>query len=101
MRTSFSLRECAAVGFIVLTLLVLLFPALRIARERAARQQLRRTFVRLPRTWDAAMLVSRCFNTAMQPTTIDGVDLGPGDWRSMTTAADITRNDGRPASKEE
>ena len=44
----------------------------------------------VPRSWDAAMLVSRCFNPTSQPATIDGIELGPGDYRSMTRFSDVT-----------
>jgi hypothetical protein len=42
-----------------------------------------------PRTWDAAMLVSRYFNPTPFPMKFDDVTLQPGDWRSMTTFADV------------
>jgi hypothetical protein len=44
-----------------------------------------------PRTWDAAMLPSKVFNTsqAIDGVTINGILLGPGDYRSMTNFASI------------
>jgi hypothetical protein len=48
-----------------------------------------------PRTWDAAMLVCRAFNISTAVNTVDlggfkPGTLGPRDYRSMTTFADVT-----------
>jgi prepilin-type N-terminal cleavage/methylation domain-containing protein len=43
-----------------------------------------------PRTWDAAMLACRVFNASKQEAMIDGIRLGPADFRAMTRFQDIT-----------
>jgi hypothetical protein len=42
-----------------------------------------------PRTWDGAMLVSKVFNTAAGTQVIQGISLGTGDFRAMTSFADV------------
>jgi prepilin-type N-terminal cleavage/methylation domain-containing protein len=39
--------------------------------------------------WDGSMLPSRLFNTSANSLAVQGVTLGPADWRSMTTFASI------------
>lgn len=43
----------------------------------------------VPRTWDAAMLVSRIFNATKKPATINGRDIGAREYRSMTSFASV------------
>lgn len=43
-----------------------------------------------PRTWDAAMLPSRCFNASKTVAIINGVELEPGEYRALTNFASVT-----------
>jgi type II secretory pathway pseudopilin PulG len=42
-----------------------------------------------PRTWDAAMMVSRVYNRTTAAAVITSINLGPGDYRSMTNFASV------------
>ena len=54
-------------------------------RAAVSRADLGKGFIAAePRTWDAAMVVSRAFNTSSTLQEIDGVELEPGDFRAVT-----------------